>query len=235
MARRSDPVSTPAAPIANDPAEDTTLDDLRLRLAPLIADAAVFDGWSKEAVRAAAKQAEIDADVAAYAFRGGAMEMVAAWIGSVDVAMARALAPAELAALPIRERIRRLVLARLDAIAGQEEALSRAMAIMAMPQNVARALKLGWHSADVMWRLAGDVATDYNHYTKRTILAGVYAATLAVFADDQSAGKADTRAFLDRRIDGIIRFEKTKAQLLRPAEQRFSMARFLGRLRYPAR
>lgn len=214
---------------------DTSLDDIRLRLAPGVAEAAVFDGWSVQAVRAAAEQAGVDADVAAYAFRGGAMEMVSAWIASVDLAMASALPPATLQALPVRERIRRLVLARLDAMAGREEALSRALAIMAMPQNASRALRLGWHSADIMWRLAGDVATDYNHYTKRAILAGVYAATLAVFADDDSDGKAQTRAFLDRRIDGIIRFEKAKARFVRPVEDRFSVARFLGRLRYPAK
>jgi ubiquinone biosynthesis protein COQ9 len=213
---------------------DTSLDDLRIRLAPLLAQAAVFDGWTAQAVRAAAEQAGVDADVALYAFKDGPMAMVAAWIASVDVAMARALPRAELAALPVRERIRSLVQARLDAVAGNEEALSRALAIMAMPQNAAQAVKLGWHSADVMWRLAGDTATDYNHYTKRAILAGVYGATLAVFADDRSLGKAETRAFLDRRIAGIIRFEKTKAQLLRTPDERFSMARFLGRLRYPA-
>ncbi len=214
--------------------DDTSLDDLRVRLAPLVAEAAVFDGWSEAAVHAAAEQAGVDTDVADFAFLDGAMAMIAAWTAWVDRAMAEALPAQDLAAMSIRERIRSLVLARLDAIAGQEEALSRAMAIMAMPQNAARAIKLGWHSADAMWRLAGDTATDYNHYTKRTILAGVYAATLAVFADDRSEGKADTRAFLDRRIAGIMRFEKAKAQLLRPAEQRFSMARFLGRLRYPA-
>jgi len=86
-----------------------------------------------------------------------------------------------------------------------------------------------------MWRLAGDRATDYNHYTKRAILAGIYAATLQVFAHDTSEDKADTRAFLDRRIEGIMRFEKAKAQLLRTPEERFSMTRLLGRLRYPAR
>ena len=86
-----------------------------------------------------------------------------------------------------------------------------------------------------MWRLAGDVATDYNHYTKRAILASIYTATLAVFVNDESEDKADTRAFLDRRIDGVMRFEKAKAQFLRPDAERFSVTRFLGRLRYPAR
>jgi ubiquinone biosynthesis protein COQ9 len=86
-----------------------------------------------------------------------------------------------------------------------------------------------------MWRLAGDTATDYNHYTKRAILGGIYAATLHVFARDTSPDKAETRAFLDRRIDGIMRFEKAKAQMLRTPDERFSVSRLLGRLRYPAR
>jgi ubiquinone biosynthesis protein COQ9 len=216
-------------------AADLTLDELKLALAPAITDAAVFDGWSDAALVSACAIEQIDRDVARLAFPGGAMDMIAAWIASVDLAMFAALPPESLAAMRIRERIRSLVQARLDAIAGREEALRRALAIMAMPQNVLRAGKLGWASADAMWRLAGDTATDYNHYTKRAILASIYAATLAVFVDDESEGKAETRAFLDRRIDGIMRFEKAKARLLRPDAERFSVTRFLGRLRYPAR
>jgi ubiquinone biosynthesis protein COQ9 len=217
----------PAAP-------DPTLGEIRLLLAEAIADAAVFDGWSAAAVAVAAKQHGIDPKVAALAFSDGAIAMIAAWIGSVDAAMATAFAGNALANNPIRERIRRLVSFRLDALKGREEALRRALAIMAMPQNVPEALRLGWASADAMWRLAGDTSTDYNHYSKRAILAGIYAATLAVLAQDESEGKAETRTFLGRRIDGVMRFEKAKAQLLRPSEQRFSLARFLGRLRYPA-
>ncbi|RYF33100.1 MAG: COQ9 family protein, partial [Cytophagaceae bacterium] len=126
------------------------------------------------------------------------------------------------------------VLFRLECTAGLEEALRRALAIEAMPQNLPRTLRMGWSSADLMWRLAGDTATDYNHYTKRTLLAAIYAATLAVFLDDDSAHKAETQAFLDRRIDGVMRFEKAKARWTQPRES-FSVTRFLGRLRYPAR
>ncbi|QSB45944.1 COQ9 family protein [Altererythrobacter sp. FM1] len=212
-----------------------TLDELALALAPAIADSAAFDGWSDASLVAAAEMAGADVDVARLAYPGGAMDMIAAWIGTVDLAMAEALPPGKLATMKIREKITALVLARLDAIAGREEALRRATAIMAMPQNVVRAGKLGWSSADKMWRMAGDTATDYNHYTKRAILSSIYAATLAVFANDETEEKAETRAFLDRRIDGVMRFEKAKAQLLKGDDQRFSISRFLGRLRYPAR
>ena len=215
-------------------AADLTLDELRLELAPRVAAAAIFDGWTDAALDSAAAEAGVDPAVAGLAFPGGAMDMVAAWVASIDAAMTRAFAPEVIAAMPIRERIRALVWFRLEAVGGLEEALRRALAIQAMPQNVVRSAKLGWASADAMWRLAGDRATDYNHYTKRAILASIYAATLAVFVNDESDGKAETRAFLDRRIEGVMKFEKAKAQLLGQREH-FDVMRFLGRLRYPAR
>jgi len=214
---------------------DLTLDELRLAMAPAVAEAAIFDGWSDAAVIAAASDVGVDPDVARLAYPDGAMEMISAWIETIDADMAAALQQDVLAQMPIRERIRSLVQYRLDAITGLEEALRRALAIMAMPQNVASSLKMGWRSADIMWRLAGDVATDYNHYIKWTILAGIYSATLAVFVGDESEGKADTKAFLDRRIEGIMKFEKAKAKLLKSDRETFSLTRFLGRLRYPAR
>lgn len=215
--------------------EAQSLDELRIALAPRIADAAAFDGWSESAVRDAAQAAGIDPAAALFAFSGGSMQMIEAWVTSVDAAMVQALPAERIGNLKIRERIRTLVQFRLDAIASQKEALRRAQAIMAMPQNMARSLRLGWRSADAMWRLAGDTATDYNHYTKRMTLGSIYAATLAVYVNDTSEDHADTRAFLDRRIEGIMKFEKAKAQLLRPREEMFSPARLLGRLRYPAR
>lgn len=214
--------------------DSRTLAELRLALAPAVAEAAIFDGWGDEAVATAAFAEGIDPAVAAFAFQGGPMEMIAAWVARIDADMAAALPQPLLASLPVRERIRQLVQFRLDAISGSREALRRALAIMALPQNLVRATSLGWSSADAMWRLAGDVATDYNHYTKRLTLAGIYAATLAVFADDSSEGSAETRAFLNRRIDGVMRFEKAKARLVSPREGGFSITRLLGRLRYPA-
>lgn len=211
------------------------LDALRIALAPGIADAAAFDGWSEAAVEVAASGQGIDPASARYAFDSGPMAMIEAWAGSVDAAMATAFPPERIAAMKIRERIRSLVQFRLDAIVHQKEALRRALAIMAMPQNAPRAAKLAWHSADAMWRLAGDTATDYNHYTKRLTLGSIYAATLAVYVGDTSEDHADTRAFLDRRIEGIMKFEKAKARILKPRDEQFSMARLLGRLRYPAR
>lgn len=214
--------------------EDETLDDLRARLAPLVAANAGFDGWSMKAVAMAADQAGVDRDVAALAFKDGSVAMIAAWFGTIDAGMAAKLPPEILAAMKIRARITALVETRLTLLAPNREALRRAQAILAMPQHLGRAARLGWHAADIIWRAAGDTAVDYNHYTKRTTLGAVYAATLLTFVNDESEDFADTRAFLARRIEDIMRFEKAKARLRDQSDMHFSPARFLGRLRYRA-
>ena len=214
--------------------EHATLDEIRAALAPIVAANAAFDGWNAQAVDAAAVTARVDADVARLAFPGGAIDMIDAWFASVDAEMLRRLSPETLAAMKVRQRITALVEARLDIVAPNRESLRRAFALLAMPQNLAKAARLGWRSADIMWRAAGDTATDYNHYTKRAILGTVYAATVQVFVDDDSEGHADARAFLGRRIDGIMRFEKAKARFTGGGERMPSLSRFIGRLRYPA-
>jgi ubiquinone biosynthesis protein COQ9 len=215
--------------------QDMTLDEVRAALAPILPRHAAFDGWRREAVTMAAEQCGIDAGIAALAFPGGAMEMIDAWFESIDARMREALPQEKLATLSIRMRITTLVETRLTLLARDREALRRAQAVMAMPRNAAAAARLGWRAADVMWRAAGDESTDLNHYTKRLTLAGVYAATLLVFVDDESEDWAETRAFLARRIEGVMRFERAKAQWKGiGAGERLSFARFIGRLRYPA-
>lgn len=212
---------------------DETLDEIRALLAPALPRHAAFDGWRLPAVAMAAQEKGIDPDIAALAFSGGAIDMIDAWFAHVDAAMLAALPPETLSALSIRRRIIALVEARLAVLGPDREALRRAQAVMALPNNLARSARLGWRAADAMWRAAGDEATDLNHYSKRLTLAGIYAATLLVLVDDDSANWADTQAFLHRRIEGLMRFEKIKAQF-KGSGDRLSVARFIGRLRYPA-
>jgi ubiquinone biosynthesis protein COQ9 len=177
----------------------------------------------------------VDGDVAMLAFKGKGIDMIDAWVEGVDLELARRLPAEKLNAMKIRDRITALLATRLEIMAPDRESLRRALAIMAMPQNLARAAKMGWRSADRMWRLAGDNATDLNHYTKRMILSAVYGSTLSVFVNDDSENFADTRAFLDRRIDNVMQIEKVKYQAKQRKDYTPSLSRFIGRLRYPAR
>ncbi len=209
------------------------LQQIRDRLGLAVGENAVFDGWTVKAVEAAAAGAGIDPAQARLAFGDKPIDLIQAYVGAVDAAMAEAFPPERIAAMKIRDRITELVWARFTIMAPAREAVRSALAILALPQNAARAAKLGWRTADRIWRMAGDTATDFNHYTKRMTLGAVYSSTLLAWLDDQSEDMADSRAFLDRRIANVMSFEKFKAQWKGDELRRPSIARFLGRLRYP--
>ena len=215
------------------PAE-MNLDELRAALAPLLPGHAAFDGWSNEALAMAAAELGVPAERARIAFPGGQAQMIDSWFDAIDKAMLEAFPAERIAAMKVRERIRELLLFRFEAMLPHREALRRALAILALPQNLPDAARLAWRAADRIWRVAGDTATDFNHYSKRAILVGVYGSTTLVFLDDDSADLANTRAFLNRRIDDVMRFEKFKASWRGTRDRLPSLSRFLGRLRYPA-
>jgi ubiquinone biosynthesis protein COQ9 len=214
-------------------AEISPLEQIRDRLALTVGENAVFDGWTAKAVESAAAQLGIDPAQARLAFPKRKPAMIDAYIQGVDREMEKRLPTANLASMKIRDRIRALVWTRLEIMGAAREAIRSALSVLAMPQNVALAARVGWRSADLMWRLAGDTSTDFNHYTKRMTLGAVYGSTLIAWLDDSSESWSDTAAFLDRRIDNVMQFEKWKAQWR--AQEHFSVSRFLGRLRYPPR
>ena len=211
------------------------LEQLRRRLALAVGENAVFDGWTAKAVDSAAGQLGIDPAQARLAMPKSQAGMIDLYIQQVDRELAAWFTPKRLEKLKIREKIRSLVWRRLEIMGPAREAVRRGLAILAMPQNLPTAVKASWRTADLMWRIAGDTSTDFNHYTKRMTLGAVYASTLLAWLDDQSEGWADTAAFLDRRIDDVMKFEKLKAQRRGSSEMRISPSRIFGRLRYPPR
>jgi ubiquinone biosynthesis protein COQ9 len=211
------------------------LELLRRRLALAAGENAVFDGWSRAAVDSAAAQLGIDPVQARLAMPKTQAGMIDLYIQEVDRALEAWFTPKRLEGMKIREKIRALVWRRLEIMEPAREAVRRALAILAMPQNLPLALRVSWRTADLMWRIAGDTSSNFNHYTKRMTLGAVYGSTLLVWLDDQSDGFSETAAFLDRRIDDVMKFEKLKAEWRGSSDRRLSPSRFFGRLRYPPR
>ena len=116
-----------------------------------------------------------------------------------------ALEQADLESLKVRERVSLAVQTRLGLMLPHREAIRRGLSFLALPQNAALGTQLLWRTADAIWWAAGDSATDHNYYSKRTLLVGVYSSTLLVWLDDQSEEQSDSKAFLERRIDGALK------------------------------
>lgn len=211
--------------------DDIPLAELRPRLVAAMLPHVPFDGWTAESRDLAADAESIDRDIAAMALPDAAA-MIDAYTLRADAMMVDAMADA--GQLKVRDRIRLALRSRLEAASPDREAVRRALAVLMQPQNAALSARTLWRTADAMWRAAGDTATDFNHYSKRVILAGVYSASLLYWLDDDSDDHEASWGFIDRRIDGIMKFEKTKARLQGAMDNLPNPARFLGRLRYPS-
>jgi len=173
---------------------------------------APFDGFTDKLLEKAGREAGADASALAKLFPDGAMSLVEAFSESADRDMEKTLARSKLAAMKIRERIRCAVMARIAAIRPHKHAARRAAAFLTLPPHAALGLKLLYRTVDSMWRAAGDTSTDFNFYTKRGILAGVYGSVLVRWFSDTGEDDSATEAFLDARIENVMQFEKFKAK-----------------------
>ncbi len=172
-----------------------------------------FEGWSMGCLRGAAEDAGHDPAMARRAFPRGIADLLAFFMAEGDRHMNEALAETDLSAMRIRDRIAHCVRARLEYHADHRDAARRALALQATPQHAPAALAALCRTTDAMWRAAGDSATDFNYYTKRGLLAGVYGATLLYWLNDKSEDSAATWAFLDRRIADVMRIQKFRGRL----------------------
>ena len=208
--------------------------DLKTRLLKAAKPHVPFDGWSETTLRLAAEEEGIDRAMVDAVFPRGAVDLALAYHEAGDAAMVETLEKADLGAMRFRDRVAFAVRTRLDLVEDRE-LVRRGMTLFALPPHAGDGTRALWRTADHIWRLAGDTATDFNHYTKRATLAAVYGSTLLAWLGDESEGDSDTAAFLDRRIDDVMRFEHFKARWNGDSDRRPSLTRFLGRLRYPPR
>ncbi len=217
-----------------DPQQDDTPP-----LAEQLLDAALmhvpFDGWSDAALRAAAADVGADMALARAHFPRGGVDLALAYHARGDAQMLARLAEHDLDIMRIRDKVALAVRLRLEG--AEREAVRRGAALFALPQYAAEGARAIWGTADAIWNALGDTSEDGNWYTKRAILSGVYSSTVLYWLGDESPGEADTWAFLDRRIDGVMTFEKAKAQVQKSPVLRTVFAlplAVMGAVRKPA-
>jgi len=188
-----------------------------------------FDGWTARALDLGAADLGLGGADVGRAFPRGAIEALAAFLRRADVAMIEALSGHDLEAMPVHKRVTLAVRLRLEGNEPYREAIRRGLSILALPFHGGLAVKSLYRTVDAIWTAAGDRSTDYNFYTKRMLLAGVYSTTLLYWLDDESKGRADTWEFLDRRIRDVGRVPKALDRLRATADRLPDPSRLLRR------
>jgi len=173
---------------------------------------AAFDGFTDSVLAKAGRDAGVDPAALSRLFPDGALSLIEYFSIWIDQAMEKKLATTDLGTRKIRERIKIAVMTRLWLLEPHKEAARRAAATLTLPMHAALAARLMYRTVDTMWRAANDTSTDFNFYTKRAILAGVYGSVLVRWFSDTGEDGSATEAFLDARIENVMQFEKFKGK-----------------------
>lgn len=216
---------------ASDKSPD--LDQARDAILEKLVELAAFDGWSSASLARAAEEADATKNTMNLAFPKGVLDALEYHSQTGDEAMLTRLEDYDLGKMKIREKITLCVRLRIEAVADDKQAIRRAAHTLALPMNAATGLHITYRTVDAIWRGIGDTSTDFNFYSKRAVLAGVYTTTMMHWFDDMSDNDGDTWAFLDRRIENVMEFEKLKAKVRKATAGLPSPWSFLGGLRYP--
>ncbi len=212
--------------------EDAPSARFRTRLLEAFGPQAARIGWTEDALRAAAGEAQVSEGEARLACPRGVHDLFEAFAERADQAMLAGLGELELGAMRYRDRVRAAVQLRLQAQEPHKEAARAMTRALARPDRAPEAARLLWRTADRIWRALGDTSTDENFYSKRAILSGVLASTYARWFSDSSPNHEDTWAFLDARIENVMQFEKFKARLKPLSEGIQSAVGVAARFRY---
>ncbi len=209
-------------------ADEPTANPLKDKVLDAVLAQVPFDGWSRAAIDSAVRAGAITRDEARLAFPGGVIDMIAWHSLRADRLLVEEMERRGVSSMKVRERVTLGVRIRLEQNTQHREAIRRALAMLAMPFNGLLASKLLYRTVDAIWYAAGDTATDFNFYTKRALLAGVYSSTLLFWLNDRSENFSATWAFLDRRIEDVMRIEKLKSRVREFGTRATSQARPAG-------
>ncbi len=188
-------------------------DEILLATLPGVA----FDGWTWAAVEQGAVVAGHKAEMASAVFPGDLKDVIAHFSDYINREMMARLCGTDAQSMKIRERIRHAVQTRFEVMHPHKEAEKLAVAYWMRPLRKFEGVKLVWRTADLIWAWAGDTATDYNRYTKRGLLSAILTSATLVWLNQEGRDLAATMAFVDRRIENVMQFEKIKGKIIKRA------------------
>ena len=189
--------------------EGEAIDARRRELMQAAVQHVAFDGWSGQALIAGARDLGLSAADAHNLFPGGARELLEVFSAEMDRRMLDSMERQPLDEMRVRDKVALGVRSRLELLQPYREEVQRGLSFLALPPNAFLGTRLVWRTCDAIWYAAGDTATDYNYYSKRSLLAGVYSSTLLYWLSDRSENHAATWDFLERRLTNVLKIGGT--------------------------
>ena len=177
-----------------------------------------FDGWTWEAMEQGAidinferkKTSSLRIKIFKDLFKNGPIDFIDIFSEIIDLEVKENYNLIELKPERVPEKIKKIIMIRLNLCQRYKEAVRSSISLTAMPVNARASLKILYRTCNSIWRIAGDKSTDFSFYTRRISLAAVYTSTLLFWLNDNSNNNIETEFFLERRLKDISKISSLK-------------------------
>ena len=168
-----------------------------------------IEGWSSDIFLKLQKQ-KIDKNDLFYLFQNGYKDLLEYALQDINEKLEHKLKKINLINFPINKRIKKILLLRFDILNEEKKFYKKTFNHLLLPTNNKISKKSLYNSVNIMWYLAGDNSTDFNFYTKRLILSGIYTNALFIFF---SKDIMYVEQNLDKNLKRISKIPKIKERI----------------------
>ena len=165
-------------------------------------------GWNEKLFKSISLKKNIKYVEISSLFPQGYIDLLIFYLDQINIEMTLLLKKQNLDNLKTHQKIKQIIISRLNIYQDNRKLFNKTFIFLSLPQNSKLAIKSLYKTIDLIWFLAGDKSTDFNFYTKRSILAGVYVSTIFNFFKNKDLDK--TIDHLDRKLRDVNKIPKIK-------------------------
>ena len=144
------------------------------------------DGLTSNTFKNISKKYDLNIDEMNLLFPGGKNDFLQFVLEQLNIDLENYCKKLDLIRLPVHKRIRKILLSKIYIMDKEKKFYKKIFLSLLIPKkNFSLPIKL-YKSVDQIWFIAGDTSVDFNFYTKRLILAGIYSRVIFFFFNNNN-------------------------------------------------
>ena len=170
-----------------------------------------LNGWSDEILKEVSKKSNFSYAEILVLFPNGYIELLNMYLNEINNKMTIESKKLNLIHLKVHQRIRELIILRLNIMSLEKKLISKTYFHLFLPNNFKFSSKALYKSVDQIWFVAKDNSTDFNFYSKRAILAWIYNLVILHFINNDNI--EETINLLDKHLKIVSQIPLFKNKL----------------------
>ena len=168
-------------------------------------------GLKSDTIKIISQTYKLDENETTLLFPAGINDLIKFALNQLNITLEEYCAKIDLIRLPIHKRIRKILLSKILLMEKEKFFYKKIFLSLIIPKKNISLPKQLYVSIDQIWFIAGDISTDFNFYTKRLILTGIYSRIILFFFNNNDQSKLEM--ILDDSLKTVSKIPELKSKI----------------------